>query len=321
MNLDALQGTFAVTDNPGIDTFDPRWSDVTGLVQAGQFAEAAHKADELVRQGVYDVRLIGYLVFGHFLDEGPAGLPALFDALASVLNGNWEAIGPAAQRAKATQQSLSWLFKQMLKQLGRDENTKSDVWQRWVRDTTAEQVDEALAQAFLLQQAIEQRLANAAPAVLELLGKVQAWLRSFQSALVPAATEPPVGEAAASTSAPAAQANGEAAAATAPAAAVDAPPIAGSYHLQLLMRKIDVFAALLEKQKLPAARIVADDISEVIASFDPLLYFPKLFSRFSRLMAVHAAAMAELEMDREAPPVKALQSLYRVDLDEFLKLE
>src|SRR5439155_19230419 len=97
--------------------------------------------------------------------------------------------------------------------------------------------------------------------------------------------------------------------------------IAGSYHLTLLMKKIDAFAALVEQGKLAPARIIAEDLGAIVAHFDPLLYFPKMFSRYARLMAVHSAALSQIELDPDAPPWKALRALYQVDLDEFLKVD
>jgi len=318
MNLDILESTFPVAEHPGLSTLDPRWSEITGFVQSGQFAEAARQSEALLREGVCDVRLVGYLCFGHFLDQGPNALTAILTGLQSVLNGNWDAVGPVGQRPKATQQSFTWLLKLVLKNLQREESTKSDVWQKWTNVATAELVEEAVSGAFLLQQAIESRLGDAAPPVIELIGKLQAWLRSFQNA-VPRPTkaaavgaaekgEKPDAVEAPSSSAPVTLATGNA-------------TVAGSYHLNLLVRKMDAFAVLLEQGKLASARLVAEDIGDVLSHFDPLLYFPSIFSRFSRLMAEHASEMAEVEHDPEASTYKARRALYHVDLDQFLELK
>jgi hypothetical protein len=319
MNLDLLQRKLPIGEKPGLDTLDPRWSDVSGLVQAGQFKEAAEKSHELLQEGVFDVRLIGYVCFGHFLDEGPAALGTVLATLTSTLNDNWDAIGPGPARAKPTQQSFGWLFKQLLRHLQHCEQAQDQTWQSWTERTTAAEVEAAMTQVPLLSQALELRLEKAAAAVNESLAKLQGWLSSFANAVATSKPAPAPPEPSAPPNGEAAPPNGE----TAPPATVkpSEPALPSSYHLALLMKKIDAVAQLVAENKLASARIVADDVNELLARFDPLLYFPSLFSPFARLMARHAGPMAELEMDPEAPAVKALRALYHVDLDEFLKLE
>jgi hypothetical protein len=317
MNLELLQERITVTQNPGLDTLDPRWSELSGLVQEGRFAEAAQKSEELLGERVYDVRVAGYLCFGHFLDGGLASLAPICSALSSLLNDNWEAFGPAPSRGKLTQQSLGWLFKQVLKQLQHGEHVQGDAWEAW-QATPPVELDEVLAHIFELRQALESRFDKAAAVVLEPLGKVEAWLRAFQSAMHEAPrlpAEEPAPEPSAAPALPAATVPATAMA-PAPAAGVD-----GSYHLLLLLRKIDAFASLLEQRKLTPALIVAEDVHAILARFDPLLYFPKLFSRFLHLAAVHAGDLAKASGERDAAPWKALRSLYQVDLDQFLALD
>jgi hypothetical protein len=327
MNIEVLHTTLAVLPNPGLDTLDPRWAEVSGLVQAGQFSDAARASEALLRDQVHDIRLVGYLCFGHFLDEGPRALPEILRALLGMLDGNWEAIGPAPARAKMTQQSLSWLFKQVLKQLAHAESTEDEAWRGWTRGVAPEQMGEALDLAAQLQQAIGPRLEKAAAPVLEPLAKLQSWLRAFRetvAAQAEAARPPAPPPSAAPEPSAASDGNGhahEAPDATPAGAPRGEPMIAGSYHLALLMRKIDALAELLDAGKVQSARIVADDVSDIVAHFDPYLYLPALFARFARLMARHARDMAEVEMDPDAPVARALRALYHVDLEAFLQLE
>jgi hypothetical protein len=100
----------------------------------------------------------------------------------------------------------------------------------------------------------------------------------------------------------------------------DAPLVEGSYQLALLMRKLQAFERLIEQDKLPRAALVADDINQTIQSFDPTLYFPRLFASFMRLAAVHSEALSECEEMRETPDWRALQEFFKVDLDGFVDL-
>lgn len=316
MNIDVLQGSLPVLPNPGLDTLDPRWSELSGQVQDGRYLEAATQAEALLRQQVYDVRLVGYLCFGHFLEHGPGALLAIGRTLGALLDGNWEAFGPA-QRGRATQQSLSWLFKQLLKQLQFVEDEEGATWRGWLTSLAPAEIDETLTLLFELQQAIGPRLGRDAPPVLEAMSKVQGWLRDLAGALI--APPPPAEPAPPAPTPPVSSSPAPAAAEVTPRG--DALTVDGSYHLTQLLRKIDAFATLVEAGRLGSARIVAHDVGEILARFDPYLFFPKLFARFARLMAEHADGLAELELNPEAPRVKALSALYHVDLEEFLKLE
>ncbi len=320
MNIDVLQGTFSATTKPGLDTLDPRWAEVSGLVQAGQFAEAARASDELLRQDIFDVRLVGYLCFGQFLEAGPGTLADIFAALGRLLDGNWDAIGPTAQKTKVTQQTLGWLFKQALKQAQRLQADGGAPWETWTGALTPARLDEALAAGGALQAAATARLAEAAPPLVDAIGKLQVWLRALHEQLAAAVVAP----AAPPTDAPAPPADVPTAAVPAtvatPAASGD-PSAVGSYHLALLLKKIDALGRLLGAGKLSLARIVATDIGESMAQFDPLLYFPSLFAGFAGLMARHAGAMSEVDSDPESPVTRALRALYQVDLEAFVALE
>ena len=315
MDIDVLNSTFAVQPNPGLDTLDPRWAEVSGLVQAGDFKAAAEQSEGLLREAVYDIRLIGYLCFGLFLERGPAALPAIFESLANVLNNNFEAIGPAASRAKSTQTSLGWLLKQTSKKIQREDSTKGDVWKRWISELTSDSVEEALSGIFLLQKATETALGELAPPVLESLGKLREWLQAVRNAVAkPVEAAPPTPE-----PAPAAESAPAEPAPRAAEASTDGLTVERSFHLSLLLKKLQLFERLVEAGKFAQARIVADDLAEIIASFDPTLYFPSLFANFTKLMARHVGEMVQFENDRDSPSWKAMQALYRVDLNEFFE--
>jgi hypothetical protein len=317
MSIDVLKRTFPVVENPGLDTLDPRWSEITGLVQAGQFAEAAQQSAALLDSGVCDVRVVGYLCFGHLNGEGPRALAPVLQGLGAMLDANWDALGPRDQRAKAAQQSLTWLFKHALKRMQREESTQSDEWARWKSACSVELLGEALAAVESLREILVARLGEVVAQALDPLAKLEAWLRSLHAALALEVQPPPAPD----EPAPSQPAPDEPAPATSTQPRGEGANGAASFHLAQLLQKIDAFATLLEAGKLVPARIVADDISAILSHFDPLLYFPKMFSRFARLMALHSRDLAELDVNPEAPPWNALRSLYQVDLEEFLKLE
>ena len=47
MNIDILNTTLEVSENPGLDVIDPRFMDITTLAENGEYLEAAAKAEEI----------------------------------------------------------------------------------------------------------------------------------------------------------------------------------------------------------------------------------------------------------------------------------
>jgi hypothetical protein len=94
--------------------------------------------------------------------------------------------------------------------------------------------------------------------------------------------------------------------------------VEGSYHLELLVKKLKAFDCLISEQKYINATIVADDINAIIASFDPRIYFPKLFVNFVLKSATSITNLTSCEEYKESPIWHAMQDLYRVDLDSFV---
>ena len=95
----------------------------------------------------------------------------------------------------------------------------------------------------------------------------------------------------------------------------------GSYHLQLLLRKMKAFDLLVEKEEFNKAAIVADDINDIIANFDPRIYFPKIFSRYSLLRALKISDISAFEGHKGSVEWQTMQDLYKVDLESFVSLD
>ena len=107
----------------------------------------------------------------------------------------------------------------------------------------------------------------------------------------------------------------------APLAGEDVSGVEGSYHLKLLMSKLDAFDRLISEEKYPSAALVANDINTIIANFDPKIYFPKLFSRFSLLFAANISELMAFQEHQGTAEWQALEELYKVDLNSFVNFD
>jgi len=315
MNIDILNTTLEASENPGLDVLDPRFMDITTLVENGEYLEAAVKAEEIFAEEIYDIRLAGYFLYGFFLEQGVGAMPAILGSLVKLFEENWEALGPVKNRERHAQTSLNWLFRQLLKKFQYEEGKDSDVYQQWIAEVSSEEVQEALEASEELQKAFGVALEDMASPLLDGLSKVNDWLKAFQKVVyrepeVEEETELAAEAAAKEVVAPASLGFGD-----------EAVMAEGSYHLQLLLRKMKAFERLIEKEEFNKAAIVADDINDVIANFDPRIYFPKIFSRYSLLRALKIADISAFEEYKGSVEWQTMQDLYKVDLDSFVSLD
>jgi hypothetical protein len=88
--------------------------------------------------------------------------------------------------------------------------------------------------------------------------------------------------------------------------------------MQLLLRRLAAFEKLTARGDLERAAIVAEDVRGTLESFDPRVYFPRLFSPYARAFANHVNDLAPYWDNLGSPSWRALDQLYRLDLDAFL---
>ena len=91
-----------------------------------------------------------------------------------------------------------------------------------------------------------------------------------------------------------------------------------SEAMELFLKKLAAFERLVQRSEYKKASIIADDVARTLESFNPLLYFPKLFISHFSLVAKH---IEPIEMERgesESPLNRILEKLYQADLDAFI---
>jgi hypothetical protein len=208
-------------------------------------------------------------------------------------------------------------MKQLVKKMEYEETNKGEVWDGWIQAVSSDDVQDALESAEKLSQILGRVLEDASAPVLDGLSKVSAWLESFRH-LVYREPEPepePETEEALDE---------EEKKQTPPSSfsgTGDGVSVEGSYHLQLLLRKINVFEQLINLKQFDRAALVSGDINDIIANFDPKIYFPRIFARFSLLLALNIGELLAFEEHKGSPEWQSLQELYKVDLDSFVAFD
>ena len=319
MRIDLLQRSLPITENPGIESKDPRFDEVATLVQDGKYIEAAVQCESILLTGVYDIRLICYFLYGYWLEQGLASLTTVIDCLNYVILENWQAIGPVKKREQVVQNSLGWIFRQMLKKIQYEEKKNSVQWQEWQTSFKADDVGKILEASEAFRLSINQQLENSVEENVEAVpecSKIENWLRGLQR-LVYHPTEPVQEEAEQlENKAVATQASNQSFPVT--AAQNEGLNIEVSYPMVLLLKKLAAFESLLEKDKFQQAALIAEDINQTLAAFDPLVYFPKTFGGFVRLQALNFEELSVYEDYKGSPQWQAMQDWLKTDIDSFM---
>ena len=327
MNIELLQGTLEVTENPGLETIDPRLSDIATLMQDGKYEEAAAQSEAILEEQIYDIRIIGYFLYGHFIDQGVGAMADIYLSMRDLLRDNLDALGPVRNREKHIQTILNWLMKQLIKKLQYEEEKNSDLYEGWISEVSSDQVQEALDAGDELRRTLGPVLEDAAGSVLDGLIKVNDWLTAFQRLVYrePEPEEEPEKweeeEAGEEVDEAPRKAERKEPYVSIPRLDEDEISVEGSFHLKLLIRKLEAFDRLISAEKYSSAALIADDINSIIANFDPKIYFPKLFTRFSFQLAANINELVAFEEHKNGAEWQAMQELYKVDLESFVNFD
>ncbi|NNC18493.1 hypothetical protein HJC22_22520 [Corallococcus exiguus] len=310
---------------------DPRLEAITGFVAKSEYANAARAAEGLLRQGVRDVRVVGPYLFGHFFAEGMKALPVLFRSLKRTLTENWDFFGPMEKKLVFADTGLRWLLKMMGKHLEHHSRLKDAQWQAWTAPGNREPIEEALTlgDPLIAALAILQK-----PACMDAMRSLLGALRSHAQGVpfLPPPEEPqseaPEPELAAAPDDDEEEDDeGEEEEEVRPVRRKKAarqeeqdsgPSVPMSPALALLVRKLSAFEALVEKEDYSKASVIAVDVLATVERFDPRVFLPQLFSGFFNGLAQHAEAIEPMLHNTETLSFRAMDQLYRVDLDAFL---
>jgi hypothetical protein len=302
---------------PDLESSDERLEKVNGLVARGAYIEAAQAAEALLRQGLYDVRLVGPYLLGLFLEGGLGAMPVMFHSLSSTLLRNWQFFGPHTRKDVFADGSLRWLLKVLNRHLEHHERLKDETWKKWSAPGNREPLEQALA----LSEEIFSALGSVMPrgGCQAPFRRLTQWMEGHLQTLPtphaepgPEADEPEEDESRAESQQSSAQP-------VRAAPASDGPTVPVSPALAELMRKLAAFDTLIERQDFRRATVVAADVLALVERFDPRVYLPMIFSRFFAGLSTHAETVEPLLQGTESLSFRALDQLYRVDLEAFLK--
>ncbi|HCY86359.1 MAG TPA: hypothetical protein DHV36_14585 [Desulfobacteraceae bacterium] len=324
MDKQLLLNTFTVQENPGLALTDPRFNELSTHIQNGDFKEVANLAESIIREEIYDVRVICYFLYGVFLEHGVAGIGEILDSLSRIFTENWEAVGPVRNKEKQAVNSIKWLLKQVNRKIDYEEKKESPEWIAWQQEVDTETVQADIDGCADLQKVLSQHLEDLAPELVDGISSLKTWLGSFARLIYKPEPEPEeeaAAEAAPETEAEPTDAESPAPVATAAPGTQPQMVVQGNYHLAQLHRKIAAFKSLIKKKKYEQAALVAFDIDGIIENFDPRLYFPEIFAEFSLLYSMNIKEILTSKNYVNSAEWKSLKALYNVDIDRFESMD
>lgn len=301
---------------PDLESSDDRLEKINGLMSKGAYLDAARAAEACLRQDLYDVRLVGPYLLGLFIEGGLEAMPAVFQGLSRTLMINWQFFGPRERKDVFADGGLRSMLKVLNKHLEHHERLKDETWQRWIAPTNREPLEQALTlseEIFSAFGMVMPRNGCEAP-----FRRLTQWLENHLRSLpAPASLEEPEPEPEAEPEEES-EAPSRSTASVRSAPSTDGPTMPVSPALAQLMHKLAAFDTLVARQDFQRASVVAADVLNVVEHFDPRVYLPALFSRFFAGLSMNAEQVEPMLHSTETLSFRALDQLYRVDLEAFL---
>ncbi len=309
-DLSFLTAAHEAQEAPGLETSDERLAEVSALADLGDYKGAADRVQAMVEEEVFDIRLVVFLLYQAFFEEGLGalrtgllGLPQ-FMALESVL-------GPMTRRDSQIARSLRWWLEKTVDALEYHEDKDTEAWGTWSPKLTPELCNETLeAMTAIIDTAGEATLKS----TVEVSARLTRWLRNA-GARLSADLEPEMSEDGEEQVEP----HEEKAPETKAPAATNGYQVRGSQKLMELARKLEAFEELVGRKSFEKAALVGDDVLGQLDNFDPREYFPEMFSEFGALLSSHVEEITPHWDKRESVRWRMLEQFYKVDLPRFVK--
>lgn len=293
------------------EVFDVRFEEVVTLIEQEKFEEASALITNIFNEGTIDIRLVMYLLYSKFITQGISSLQEVFQTIISVVNDSWEMVSPIQYRDKYLHQSLTWFLSTIAKKFKRSEKLfkekKPDLfWKQSLESLSAQEIDTLLEINHSLSDLLTHKINDTS--LNQYVLYFTKWLQGLKAALT---EEKAIVKSALSTPTPTQEI---------PAKQISLQEVLNaSESMQHLFRKIQAFESLIEGQNFEKAALVSDDIAQIIKSFDPSLFFPKLFTRYFALSASHMDSLSQEWENKGSLKWEALNRLYQTDLEEFIQ--
>jgi hypothetical protein len=303
----ALESANPIVEDQIILKFD----EIVAVVENEDFDQAVALIEEEFKELRFDIRLLVYFLFAHFLDRGIGSFKEILLLLHSFLFNYWEYLSPVENRDYQIHSSFIWFFSRATKQLEyvnrQIKRGNSASIKKFTQIITSQELKEIQLASEQLGEYCSQRWSqNAINKKLILLTKMVQDLTQMarEGNHIKIEESPPETQ----EESPIIQSES------------NIPNyLLSSDKMDLFNKKLEAFELLVKKMEYRKAGLVADDIAQCIENFNPIHYFPKLFVNHFLLLSENMQALHEEIEDRDSIFRKTLEKLYHADLDIFIE--
>jgi cell division protein FtsN len=133
-----------ISKSAGFDFTGPREDQIISMVESGNYVEAASLSEAMLLDGIFDMRLVCYFLYGYWLDKGLVSLADVLNSLNSIISKNTDVSSSLTTLNNIFEKSLYWLFRQLSKTIQREEHKNTLLWQNWQTNITENGVNNIL---------------------------------------------------------------------------------------------------------------------------------------------------------------------------------
>ena len=171
---DLLEGRLAPSHEPeDSSSTATRIARVAQLADRGEHAAAAREAAELIDAGIYDVRVIGFYLFGVFLQRGIGYLPALLGRVSTLVGEELAVLRPSRRKLQVVSSATAWLFEHVSTRLLFHTKQRDATWEAWRGASDGPLADAIAAGCTTVTLALE--AAIDAPLAASPLARIRRW--------------------------------------------------------------------------------------------------------------------------------------------------
>jgi len=316
-SLDLLKHALESSSPIVEDQINLKFDDIVAVVENEDFDQAASLIEEEFKELRFDIRLLVYFLFAHFLDRGIGSFKEILLLMHSCLFNYWEHLSPVENRDFQIHSSFIWFFSRAAKQLEyvnrQIKRGSSASVKKFTQIITSQELKEIQLASEQLGEYCSQRWSqNAINKKLILLTKMVQDLTQMAregSHLKAEEKQPEKSFSQSKEEEP-----------TTNQSETTVPNyLLSSDKMDLFNKKLEAFEILVKKKEYRKAGLIADDIAQCIENFNPIHYFPRLFVNHFLLLSENMQELHEEIEDRDSIFRKTLEKLYHADLDIFIE--
>lgn len=286
------------------ENFNIQFSEIVALVESEQFENALTLIKKAFEENIFDIRILNYFFYIEVKDNVIEKVNELFTTLIYLLENSINKVSPFQKKDLHIKNSLFWLFSIIIRKINYNEKNETSK-SFFSNKNNIENYKKGILNARALYKILSKKFEKAA--CIEKLLYLIKILESLAERYIKKAKEQKEVEIEKKSPKPVKK------------AAIESPSPSYTDKMGLLVKKLEAFEMLIEQKDYKKAALVSDDITHRLENFDPLEYFPKVFSSYFAILAKNIDIISKRWQEKESPNWKILKMLYQSDLEIFLE--